>query len=290
MFRLRFGAFEGEFADQNEKTTIAHLPEIRLVKLRFALPHLREQHRIVARLSVQLAEVERARSAVEQQLKAAEALRSAVLRSVFSQNCNEVWPSKRLAEAAEISAGVTLGRKLPDDGVRRVRYLTVANVKDGWLDLTNVKSTDATEREIERGRLVFGDLLLTEGGDPDKLGRGTYWRSELTECILQNHIFRVRFSSDADPDFMSFQFGSDYGKSFFLRHANQTTGIATINRTVLGNFPVLIPSLQVQREVSARISSELKEAEQLRENLLKKLRALEKLPAALLREAFGGRM
>jgi type I restriction enzyme, S subunit len=80
----------------------------------------------------------------------------------------------------------------------------VANVKDGFLDLSDVKKTLAFEEEIDACRLQPGDILLTEGGDPDKLGRGTYWQGEISECLHQNHIFRIRFDQDQlDPAFLA---------------------------------------------------------------------------------------
>src|SRR5262249_53713402 len=98
--------------------------------------------------------------------------------------------------------------------------------------------------------------------DRDKLGRGTNWKSELPECILQNHVFRVRADrSRFDPAFLSLQFGSPYGKSYFLRHAKQTTGIATINKAVLSNFPLLSPQIDEQGRVVARLSSQLSAAQ-----------------------------
>jgi type I restriction enzyme S subunit len=35
-----------------------------------------------------------------------------------------------------------------------------------------------------------GDVLMTEGGDLDKLGRGTIWNGEILDCLHQNHMFR----------------------------------------------------------------------------------------------------
>jgi len=37
-----------------------------------------------------------------------------------------------------------------------------------------------------------GDLLTTEGGDPDKLGRAALWNGEIEACVHQNHLFEVR--------------------------------------------------------------------------------------------------
>ena len=150
-----------------------------------------------------------------------------------------------LGELCEISSGITKGRKLKKNEstkIREIPYLAVVNVQDKKLNLEHVKTIAATENEIEKYRLLLDDLLLTEGGDPDKLGRGTIWNGEIKECIYQNHIFRVRAKSKTiNMEFISWLISSEYGKNYFLKCAKQTTGIATINQTQLKAFPVLMP-------------------------------------------------
>lgn len=197
------------------------------------------------------------------------------------------WRTARLADVTDISSGITLGRDLRDRPARRVPYLRVANVKDGWLDLSEVKETEATEDEIRACRLEPGDILLTEGGDPDKLGRGTFWQGEVAECIHQNHIFRVRSDPAVfDPAFLAFQFGSGYGKAYFLRHGKQTTGIASINKTVLSHFPLLIPPINEQRRIAGRLREQIAEADRAQAAVQEQLRSSQTLPAAFLRAAF----
>lgn len=121
--------------------------------------------------------------------------------------------------------------------------------KDGYLDLSEVKTIPVRDKEIEKYRLLQGDLLITEGGDPDKLGRAAIWNGEIEVCLHQNHIFKVRPDPEQLlPEYLRELAGSRCGKAYFLRIAKKTTGIATINRTQLGNFPLLIPSLEIQRE------------------------------------------
>ena len=228
-----------------------------------------------------------ARAALEAQLVAAESLPTAHLRAVFESEEAKAWPQNRLEDISEISGGVTLGRDFRGRPTRNVPYLRVASVKDGHLDLSNVKTTPATDEEVAGLVLRRGDILLTEGGDPDKLGRGTFWDDEIPECIHQNHIFRLRFDiSNFEPAFIAHQFSSSYGKSYFLARAKQTTGIATINRRVLGVFPLLSPSLAEQRTIAAQLDAEFSASAMLLRSLRTRLSELEKLPAALLREAF----
>ncbi|TQE99921.1 MAG: hypothetical protein FKY71_06075 [Spiribacter salinus] len=163
-----------------------------------------------------------------------------------------------LGEVADIAAGITLGRKDPEEELFEVPYLRVANVQDGRLDLDDLKTVKATKREIEKWSLLPGDLLLTEGGDPDKLGRGACWEGQIPRCIHQNHIFRVRLPADYfDPDFVSYQMASPYGKSYFFAHAKKTTGIASINQKVLKAFPLHAPSKSTQREIKVILQQQL---------------------------------
>ena len=260
-----------------------------LRSLTVPLPSLSEQDRITAGLRHELETAAKLHGAVETQFAAAGRLASSCLDSLFSARRMEAWRPTSLSGISDIAAGVTLGRQLRAEGVRMVPYLRVANVKDGRLDLADLAQTPATEVEIARLALRHGDLVLTEGGDPDKLGRGTVWSSEIAECIHQNHIFRVRLDSKvANPVFVSAQFGSAYGKAYFASHAKQTTGIATINQKVLKGFPLRLPALEDQ-DVIAREYEEFVVALRSLSSHIAEVKSLaNRLPAAFLRRTFSG--
>jgi len=159
-----------------------------------------------------------------------------------------------LGDLAEVVSGITKGRKVKAEVLREVPYLAVSNVQDRFLKMDVVKTIDATEDEIDRFRLYRDDILLTEGGDPDKLGRGTLWKEQLPECIHQNHVFRVRVTDDrVRPTFLSWQLGSERGKAYFLQSAKQTTGIASINKTQINAFPLLLPPPELQKQFEERL-------------------------------------
>lgn len=197
------------------------------------------------------------------------------------------WPLVALRDVAEIAAGITLGRQTKETELIEVPYLRVANVQDGQLALADIKTVAATRREVEKWTLRDGDLLLTEGGDLDKLGRGACWREQLPVCIHQNHIFRVRLPADRyDPDFVSLQVGSPYGKAYFLAHAKKTTGIASINQQVLGAFPLLSPPLSEQRRIAADLKLQLAAVEDARLAAQAQVLDAQQLVTAILAEAF----
>lgn len=164
------------------------------------------------------------------------------------------WRELHLETMADIVSGITKGRKIAGKQLTKVPYMAVSNVKDGYIDWTAVKTIDATDQEINQYRLLPDDVLMTEGGDPDKLGRGAIIRTPLENCIHQNHIFRVRLDeSHILPDYFAEYLKHQRAKRYFLGCAKQTTGIASINMKQLKALPVLLPPLELQNEFSAFI-------------------------------------
>lgn len=154
----------------------------------------------------------------------------------------DTWVWASLDMLGEIASGVAKGAKrAANSPTREVPYLRVANVQRGYLDLTQIKTIEATESDIAELRLEPGDVLFNEGGDLDKLGRGWVWYGEISECIHQNHVFRMRPILSATPsEFISHQ-GNTFGKEWFKNAGKQTTNLASINMTMLRAFPVPVP-------------------------------------------------
>lgn len=210
------------------------------------------QKKIVAILSKTRAVI----TAHHQQLQKLDALVKARFVEMFGDmylNTME-WRELQLEIMADIVSGITKGRKIAGKQLTKVPYMAVSNVKDGYIDWTTVKTIEATDQEINQYRLLPDDVLMTEGGDPDKLGRGAIIRTPLENCIHQNHIFRVRLDeSHILPDYFAEYLKHQRAKRYFLGCAKQTTGIASINMKQLKALPVLLPPLELQNEFSAFI-------------------------------------
>jgi type I restriction enzyme S subunit len=243
-----------------QRATGANLPRLspkELEKFRLPLPSVEEQRRIARVLDAADALRAKRRDA----LSRVGLLSEAYFLEMFGDPVTNPmgWGEGAvLGDLADVMGGITKGRKLKSSVVlRQVPYLAVSNVQDRRLDLSTVKTICATPDEVERYRLVPGDLLLTEGGDPDKLGRGTLWNGALNPCLHQNHIFRVRITNRnvLDAQFLSWQIASIRGRRYFLRAAKQTTGIATINKTQLSSFPLFLPPIDLQKKFSSSVTS-----------------------------------
>jgi type I restriction enzyme S subunit len=225
----------------------------KIQRLPIPLPPLAEQRRI--------AEVLDSADALRAKRRRAQERLDDLLRAVFVEMFGDPvlnpkgWPVVALAELADVVSGVTKGKKNKGHELVTLPYMRVANVQDGHIDLSEIKEIAVTLRDAERYALQEGDVLLTEGGDPDKLGRGAVWGGEVDPCIHQNHIFRVRANrARLLPEFASAVVGSERGKRYFLGVAKQTTGIASINKTQLNAFPMLLPPLDRQHQYVQLVS------------------------------------
>lgn len=245
---FKFAAGSGKFAERSRGVGIFHLGRQALAEWPIPLPSMEEQRRIAAVLDA----ADALRTKRRHALAKLEALTQSIFIDMFGDPVTNPmgWRSDRVLEdVAEIRSGITKGRKTAGRSLIDVPFMAVVNVQDGFIALDPLKYIAATQEEITRYALENGDILLTEGGDPDKLGRGAVWRAQVPTCIHQNHVFRVRVvDGGMSPDYLSRLLGSARGKRYFLRMAKQTTGIASINMSQLKSFPMLEPPIALQRE------------------------------------------
>ena len=201
------------------------------------------------------------------------------------------WAWVRLGNIAGIVGGVTKGRKLDDKKTIKLPYLRVANVQDGYLDLTVVKEIEVLPEDFEKYRLLPGDILYTEGGDKDKLGRGTVWDGQIENCIHQNHIFRARVSKEFfNPKYVALFSQTQVAKQYFFKRGKQTTNLASINLTVLSNLPLpLIPKIE-QNQVISVLETHLSSIDYLNQTIEQALARATALRQAILKRAFEGRL
>lgn len=163
------------------------------------------------------------------------------------------WRNVRLDEIAEVQGGVTKDSKKQNDADSEVSYLRVANVQRGYLDLSEIKTIRVPSTKLESLYLEPGDVLFTEGGDIDKLGRGWVWEGQIERCTFQNHIFRARLlDKSIQPKYVSW-WGNYRGLSYFLGSGKQTTNLASINKSQLSALPISLPSADEQIEIVRRV-------------------------------------
>jgi type I restriction enzyme, S subunit len=197
------------------------------------------------------------------------------------------WNVISLGRMSDITSGVTLSSKTSLDQTLSVPYLRVANVQDGYLDLSEIKEIKVSKSTLQNLRLEIGDVLMNEGGDFDKLGRGTVWQGEIENCIHQNHVFRVRTDKlMLRPFYLAYWSESDFGKRYFILSSKQSTNLASINSTQLKAYPIAIPDQEEQERIENSIDSVNNKIR----NLKFEIKKLQKQKSGLMHDLLTGKV
>jgi type I restriction enzyme S subunit len=160
------------------------------------------------------------------------------------------WSITRLKFVADIQSGLTLGKDYGGRILVERPYLRVANVQDGFLDLDEITTVQLPPADVSRHELRPGDVLMTEGGDYDKLGRGYVWEGQIPGCLHQNHVFAVRPNQNRlRSHYLAAVMTSTHGRNYFTFTSQQSTNLASTNATKLGNFPIPLSNVHEQDRI-----------------------------------------
>ena len=201
------------------------------------------------------------------------------------------WRKTQLRHCATIKSGITLGKSYRKDTILIERpYLRVANVQGGYVDLNDLATIEVTPDEDLKYRLHSGDVLMTEGGDRDKLGRGCVWHGEIEPCLHQNHVFAVQTNeSILLPEFLEYLTASDVGRSYFDITAIKTTNLACTSSSKVLAFTIPLPPVEEQIEIVSFIK---KRSLELNKLIMKKellVQELESYKKSLIYEVVTGK-
>lgn len=288
-----------------QTTGIQNLRVLDYLNTKVALPPLPEQQSIATYLDASCAAIDAAVAAKRRQLDTLDALRKSIIQravtrgitsdaaleptgNVWLEHIPRGWKLVALKRIAEIRGGLTLGKQYEGELVERP-YLRVGNVQDGHLDLTDVSVIELPASVAAGVELLPNDVLMTEGGDLDKLGRGHLWRGEIPGCLHQNHIFAVRcFAHKLKPMFLAYATAAQYGRDYFEATGKKTTNLANTNATKVGQFPIPLPPLAEQEAICAHLDEKTAEVNRITATITAQIDTLIAYRKSLIHECVTG--
>jgi type I restriction enzyme S subunit len=199
------------------------------------------------------------------------------------------WEVTRLKFAATVQTGIAKGKDNSGKNTITVPYLRVANVQDGYLALEDIATIEIPIEDLARYRLQSGDVLMNEGGDYDKLGRGHVWYGEIADCIHQNHVFAVR-PHEIASEWLNAITGSGYAQFYFMTRSKQSTNLASISSSNIMELPVLLPPEQEQQDLLAYLEQESERYDALATEAQYAIDLLKERRSALISAAVTGKI
>lgn len=289
-----------------QTTGIQNLTLYHYLGVNVALPPLPEQKRIATYLDASCAAIDQAVETKQKQLETLDALRKSIItpavlsgldQSRTMQDTGNTWLASipvgwklvALKRASETQTGITLGKTYEPPLIERP-YLRAANVQDGYLDLDKITTIEIPEPLVSRYELQSGDVLMTEGGDLDKLGRGFPWEGQIPGCLHQNHVFAIRTNRRLLlSKFLAYVTASRYGRDYFEATGKRTTNLASTNSTKVGLFPIPLPPVEEQQIIVDYIDEKLEQARQVDAALTSQIATLTAYRKSLIHECVTGK-
>ena len=139
-------------------------------------------------------------------------------------------------------------RKAADGDSGKYPYLRMNNITySGELDLTDTKTIDIPDDELEKCTVRRGDLLFNRTNSKELVGKTcVYNRDEM--MVLAGFVVRVRLNDRALPEFVSAFMNTDFSKQMLVGKCKAAIGQANINARELQNIGIYIPPIHMQKE------------------------------------------
>ena len=271
------------------------------------IPPVEEQQKIIFSISTQMEKVDALIANVQEQIEKLKAYKQSLITEVVTKGLDPNVPMKdsgvewigeipvswgiaKLQYCAKIRSGITLGKKYPDGAELIERpYLRVANVQNGGVVLDDLKTIEVSAEEDAQYRLSAGEVLMTEGGDRDKLGRGCVWLGQVEPCLHQNHIFALRTNKLLNPYFLSYVTTSKIGRVYFDITAIKTTNLACTNSSKVLAFKLPLPSAGEQQQMVDYLDRQVDKIDKLISAKQSKIEKLEQYKRSLIYEYVTGK-
>lgn len=284
--------------------TVESIEYQRMVDSRLAVPSTDEQQAIADYLDVETARIailihekdaligllREARSSRISELISGDGLPGAPTGNPWAPHLPEGWELKRLKHLAQVRSGLAKGKDNGGNPTVELPYLRVANVQEGSLDLREISTMPVEVNAVERFSLMEGDVLMNEGGDYDKVGRGAVWTGEISPCLHQNHVFAVRPVERGLSEWLSAITQTQYAKFYFMNNAKQSTNLASISQANVKELPILLPPKDQRGALLKNLGAELMAFDDLITHTHDEITLLKELRAATIADAVLGRI
>jgi type I restriction enzyme S subunit len=196
----------------------------------------------------------------------------------------EGWSWVRMAAISD----ACLGKMLDADKNKGTPkpYLRNSNVRWDAFDLSDLQEMKFEDAEDERYGVRKGDLIVCEGGEP---GRAAIWNDQIPDMKIQKALHRVRFSEFALSKYVLFFLVLSSKNGHLDKYFTGTT-IKHLPGEKLAIFPLPLCSVEEQRLTVEEIESRLSVADKIEESITQSLKQAEALRQSILKKAFSGKL
>ncbi len=259
---------------------LQRVPADFLSRVKIPLPALSEQQRIVQVLQ-QMDWIAKAKQSVSDKI-------DQLVSTAYWEFFSEWYQSDGLVDPIRIRDCVAdsqygISEAMEETGshaVLRMNSITTS----GWIDLSDLKYANLSEKHIHATKLMDGDLLFNRTNSKELVGKCAIWRPVDGEYSYASYLVRLRLKPEMLPEYLWATLNSPYGKYRLFNSAKQAVSMANVSPTDLGRITVPLPPIELQERFAKFVHT----IEELRNQMIAKMESFSDLSNLVLGQALIG--
>ena len=295
---LRLEFLSGRFMGESTQTTnIANINTTKLGGYALSCPPLAEQQRIVDRIESLFAKLDEAKQKAQDALDGFETRKAAILHKAFTGELTAQWrkehgvgmESWENVSVSEICHSLKYGTAKKSSSEGTVVVIRMGNLQDGeisWGDLAY--SND--EEDIEKYKLVPGDVLFNRTNSPALVGKTSIYRGEYP-AIYAGYLIKLDYDrSRIIGDYLNYSLNTVSAKEYCNSVKTDGVNQSNINAKKIGAYIFAMPPIDEQAEIVRLLDDLLIKEQQAKEAAEGVLDQIDLIKKAILARAFRGEL
>lgn len=261
------------------------------------LSPLAEQHRIVDRIESLFAKLDEARQKAQDALDSFETRKAAILHKAFNGELTAQWrkehgvgmESWENVSVSEICHSLKYGTAKKSSSEGTVVVIRMGNLQDGeisWDDLAY--SND--EEDIEKYKLVPGDVLFNRTNSPALVGKTSIYRGEYP-AIYAGYLIKLDYDrSRVIGDYLNYSLNTVSAKEYCNSVKTDGVNQSNINAKKIGAYIFAMPQIDEQAEIVRLLNDLLIKEQQAKEAAEGVMEQIDLIKKSILARAFRGEL
>ena len=293
--RAYFTLIEQLIAELGTGSTFTSISRSDLENLDVPVSPIPERQRIVAKIESLFEQSRTARTALTRVPVLMSQFRRAVLTSATSGRLMEEWremhpdaPKHRSVSLREVATEFRYGTSAKSQKTGEVPVLRMGNIQDRKLDWDDLVFT-SDKSEIEKYKLVSGDVLFNRTNSPELVGKTAIYKGE-RPAIYAGYLIKVKCSDALLPDYLNYCINSPAGRDWASQVKSDGVSQSNINAQKLANFEFDLPPIEEQTEIVQRVEKMFAQADIINQAASASLRRAEQADQSILARSFRGEL
>lgn len=199
------------------------------------------------------------------------------------------WEARRLRFIGRAQNGINIGGEFFGKGHPFVSYSDV--FKNYELPREVKGLVESSDADRIRYAVRNGDIFFTRTSETiEEIGMSSVCLETIPDATFAGFLIRVRpYPNILLPEFSKFYFRNTSLRAFLVKEMNLVTR-ASLSQTLLGNVPVLIPTIDDQAKIIAYINEQLSQLDGASFSINRAIDQLTEYRAAIITKAVTGEL